>query len=353
MQWRLRRPGCWPSDPRLAEAGAQNALGTHHQDEHQDDEADDVGPLGIAEKNLPVVADQAEEKSTEQGTPDVADAAENGRREGLDAQHEAAGVEDAGRDLHDVEECSRAGEDALAPTELARWSDLWPITPKPEYSQLKAYFNLDNGSGKIRGIHTEGDAGADAGPAAKIASPDEPERHLDETLAWWRQWASKINRKGQAGVCVARSAIVLKALTHAPTGAIIAAPTTSLPEHAGGERNWDYRFSWIRDSVFATDLSSVHFDKRTGHLALLSDESKRIMELDGDSGNAKSHFEALVYQFPDNSKLPDGMFKLGRIYHQEGDNARAKELLNRVATEYENSGSSAPRLARDYLQQNF
>jgi hypothetical protein len=78
---------------------------------------------------------------------------------------------------------SRAGEDALAPTELARWSDLWPITPRPEYGQLKAYFNLDNGSGKIRGIHTEGDAGADSllkkwlapfssmGAASLVASP--------------------------------------------------------------------------------------------------------------------------------------------------------------------------------------
>jgi GH15 family glucan-1,4-alpha-glucosidase len=93
---------------------------------------------------------------------------------------------------------------------------------------------------------------------AKVPSEDEPQRHLDETLAWWRQWASKLNRTGGAGVCVARSAIVLKALTHAPTGAIIAAPTTSLPEHVGGERNWDYRFSWIRDSVFTVRaLSSL------------------------------------------------------------------------------------------------
>jgi GH15 family glucan-1,4-alpha-glucosidase len=93
---------------------------------------------------------------------------------------------------------------------------------------------------------------------AKVPSHADPENHLDETLAWWRQWASKMNRQGRPGVCVARSAIVLKALTHAPTGAIVAAPTTSLPEHVGGERNWDYRFSWIRDSVFTVRaLSSL------------------------------------------------------------------------------------------------
>jgi len=78
----------------------------------------------------------------------------------------------------------------------------------------------------------------------------EIERHLDETLAWWHDWASKIRFEGCRGVGIVRSAIVLKALTYAPTGAIIAAPTTSLPEHVGGERNWDYRYSWIRDSVF-------------------------------------------------------------------------------------------------------
>jgi len=75
--------------------------------------------------------------------------------------------------------------------------------------------------------------------------------HLDETLAWWDQWAAKLRGPhGRPGASVVRSAITLKALTFAPTGAIIAAPTTSLPEDAGGERNWDYRFSWIRDSVF-------------------------------------------------------------------------------------------------------
>ncbi len=79
---------------------------------------------------------------------------------------------------------------------------------------------------------------------------DAIERHLSETLAWWRDWSGKLTHRGRPGVCIVRSALVLKALTYAPSGAIVAAPTTSLPEDPGGERNWDYRFSWIRDSVF-------------------------------------------------------------------------------------------------------
>lgn len=79
---------------------------------------------------------------------------------------------------------------------------------------------------------------------------DALERHQRETLRWWHEWTAKISHPQQANPRIVRSAIVLKALTDAPTGAIVAAPTTSLPEHAGGERNWDYRFSWIRDSVF-------------------------------------------------------------------------------------------------------
>lgn len=86
---------------------------------------------------------------------------------------------------------------------------------------------------------------------ARVPAPEQLSEHLDETLAWWHEWSSKT--AGAAGGVepgVVRSAITLKALTYAPTGAIIAAPTTSLPETVGGERNWDYRFSWVRDSVF-------------------------------------------------------------------------------------------------------
>jgi GH15 family glucan-1,4-alpha-glucosidase len=76
------------------------------------------------------------------------------------------------------------------------------------------------------------------------------DERLEETLQWWRNWSSKSDLQGTSRARAVRSAIVLKALTYAPTGAIAAAPTTSLPEAPGGERNWDYRFSWIRDSIF-------------------------------------------------------------------------------------------------------
>jgi GH15 family glucan-1,4-alpha-glucosidase len=89
------------------------------------------------------------------------------------------------------------------------------------------------------------------------------EAHYEETLRWWRDWSAKITCQdghlpsGKAtGTAVARSAIVLKALCYAPTGAIIAAPTTSLPEEVGGERNWDYRFCWLRDSIFTVHALS-------------------------------------------------------------------------------------------------
>ena len=77
-----------------------------------------------------------------------------------------------------------------------------------------------------------------------------------ETRNWWKQWAAKIPFRDGPGVGIKRSAIVLKALTYAPTGAIVASPTTSLPEHIGGERNWDYRYCWIRDSIFTVHALS-------------------------------------------------------------------------------------------------
>jgi GH15 family glucan-1,4-alpha-glucosidase len=70
---------------------------------------------------------------------------------------------------------------------------------------------------------------------------------------WWRDWCARSDYRGDWSAAVCRSLVTLKALTFAPTGGIVAAPTTSLPEAIGGERNWDYRYSWIRDSSFTLE----------------------------------------------------------------------------------------------------
>lgn len=100
--------------------------------------------------------------------------------------------------------------------------------------------------------------------------PDAPEpvplseidERLARTVAWWEQWSRQARISGPDAAAVLRSAITLKALTNAPTGAIAAAATTSLPEVIGGERNWDYRYSWTRDSSFALQsLIALGFEK--------------------------------------------------------------------------------------------
>jgi len=88
-------------------------------------------------------------------------------------------------------------------------------------------------------------------PGDLAPSGDEIDEVLERTLAWWRQWGGHNEWRGDPRVLT--SAAVIKGLIHAPTGAIAAAATTSLPEAMGGERNWDYRYSWIRDSAFALE----------------------------------------------------------------------------------------------------
>ena len=82
--------------------------------------------------------------------------------------------------------------------------------------------------------------------------PDgELERLSHETAEFWRGWLRKSTYTGRWREMVTRSAMTLKLMTYAPSGALVAAPTTGLPEQVGGERNWDYRYTWIRDASFS------------------------------------------------------------------------------------------------------
>ncbi len=97
---------------------------------------------------------------------------------------------------------------------------------------------------------------------------------LTETVDWWRAWRERLRRDGPDHGAIVRSALTLKALTYAPTGAVVAAPTCSLPETVGGGRNWDYRYSWVRDSTLAAhalaELGCEREAKRFRHFIVRS-----------------------------------------------------------------------------------
>jgi GH15 family glucan-1,4-alpha-glucosidase len=93
------------------------------------------------------------------------------------------------------------------------------------------------------------------------AAPINAEEALVETESFWTEWSAKTKEHGEWSAAVKRSLVTLKALTYAPTGGIVAAPTTSLPEQLGGSRNWDYRFCWLRDATLTllALMNSGHF----------------------------------------------------------------------------------------------
>ncbi|MBL1098639.1 glycoside hydrolase family 15 protein [Streptomyces coffeae] len=109
---------------------------------------------------------------------------------------------------------------------------------------------LDLAAGQAAGVVLDT---AEAGHAVAPRRVPEEEilRMLDTTTRFWRRWTRGSRYTGRWRETVARSAITLKLMTYAPTGALVAAPTAALPEQIGGERNWDYRYTWIRDASFS------------------------------------------------------------------------------------------------------
>lgn len=110
---------------------------------------------------------------------------------------------------------------------------------------VRAEFKLAEGESAVFALDQ---VGGDVTP--RRCARTEAEEQFNSTVAYWRRWLAASRYRGRWREMVHRSALTLKLLTHAPTGAIVAAPTTSLPERLGGERNWDYRYVWVRDAAF-------------------------------------------------------------------------------------------------------
>jgi GH15 family glucan-1,4-alpha-glucosidase len=115
--------------------------------------------------------------------------------------------------------------------------------------------SLELVAGEVRGLVLESAA---PGPPREIRVA-EIRGLFDETVRYWRAWLAGSTYSGRWREAVQRSAITLKLMTYAPTGGLVAAPTAALPEQVGGERNWDYRYTWVRDASF-----SVHALLRLG-----------------------------------------------------------------------------------------
>ena len=118
--------------------------------------------------------------------------------------------------------------------------------------------------------------------AGPVLAPEEADRLFRETVNFWHRWLGKCTYRGRWREIVSRSALALKLMTYEPTGAIVAAPTCSLPEGIGGERNWDYRYTWIRDASFTLyALLRIGFtDEARAFMNWLADRAKE-READG------------------------------------------------------------------------
>jgi GH15 family glucan-1,4-alpha-glucosidase len=128
---------------------------------------------------------------------------------------------------------------------------------------------LDLEAGEIRGVVLESAA---EGPPREMRVA-EIRGLFDETVRYWRSWLAGSTYTGRWREAIQRSAITLKLMTYAPTGGLVAAPTAALPEQVGGERNWDYRYTWVRDASF-----SVHALLRLG----MVDEADQFAHWLGD-----------------------------------------------------------------------
>jgi len=157
--------------------------------------------------------------------------------------------------------------------------------------------------------------------AREALAPVDCDEHLARTIEYWEQWAAGCTYQGPYRAEVLRSALVLKLLTYEPTGAVVAAPTTSLPEAIGGERNWDYRYTWLRDaSLILYGLMSIGFE----------DEAADFLHwLEHTTGSDPTQAPQIMYGIDGRRKLPEE--ELGHLAGYRG--SRPVRLGNAAATQ--------------------
>jgi GH15 family glucan-1,4-alpha-glucosidase len=152
-----------------------------------------------------------------------------------------------------------------------------PVQLHHEGSGVTAEFTLSEGNGRSFQLYELDGRGHDADGGL---SEKQSEELFKDTVIYWRKWVSKGTYKGRWREMMNRSALALKLLTYEPTGAIVAAPTCSLPESVGGSRNWDYRYTWIRDAAFTiySLMRLGHTDEALRFAGFLEERCKELKE---------------------------------------------------------------------------
>jgi GH15 family glucan-1,4-alpha-glucosidase len=146
------------------------------------------------------------------------------------------------------------------------------LAPALQDGVLSVRTRLHAGQGLVAAVNYARDAAEAQALLSSLASHAFP-TDLDETRGYWRMWSATCRYNGTYQQAVIRSALTLKLCTFEPTGAIVAAPTTSLPEVIGGVRNWDYRYTWLRDSSLTLEALAHlgYFDEARDYFHFLHD----------------------------------------------------------------------------------
>ncbi|HEX2028483.1 MAG TPA: glycoside hydrolase family 15 protein [Nitriliruptorales bacterium] len=194
----------------------------------------------------------------------------------------------------------------------------WDIAAHPDGQGDAADATVPLGGGEERWLVLR-TAAAQSGPHRHLS----PSELLELTTRTWGRWSNLIDYQGPWQDAVIRSALVLKGLVYEPTGALVAAPTTSLPETIGGVRNWDYRYSWIRDSAYVLECFLL-----IGHAREAETFIRWLSELSDRMGGA--HELRPLYRITGEEDLTE--FELGHLRGYQGSrpvrvgNAAAMQL---------------------------